>query len=149
MNGQTVTSRVTVRPADLDSLGHVNNARLLEYLEAGRWSWLEAHGVRQRSNVVPVVSSLRIDYLGQIRLTHVDVETLILPLPEPDLELSFRVRFEQRVNLVEPKTLVARATIEVAFVHLVSQVLCPVEDFVTSHPEARLRQQLVPQGDAA
>jgi acyl-CoA thioester hydrolase len=149
MNGQAVTSRVAVRPADLDSLGHVNNARLLEYLEAGRWSWLDAHGVRERSNVVPVVSSIRIDYLGQIRFTHVDVETLILPLPEPDLELAFRVRFEQRVSLVEPRTLVAKATIDVAFVHLVSHALCPVEDFVTSHPEARLRQYLVPQGDAA
>ncbi|RKI59045.1 acyl-CoA thioesterase, partial [Corallococcus sp. AB049A] len=34
-----------VRPNDLDTLGHVNNATTLEYLEAGRWAWLERQGL--------------------------------------------------------------------------------------------------------
>jgi acyl-CoA thioesterase FadM len=148
MTDQRFTSRVVVRPADLDSLGHVNNARLLEFLEAARWDWLHAQGVGGRSSIAPVVSSIVIDFLAQIRLTQVDVETVLRPLVEPELDLTFRVHVEQKVRLAGPQTLVAQAQIQIAFVNIVDQVLCPVADFLASHPEARLGQYLMSGGSA-
>jgi acyl-CoA thioesterase FadM len=41
--------RFLTRPNDLDSLGHVNNAIVLEYLEAGRWSWFARNCLRRGS----------------------------------------------------------------------------------------------------
>lgn len=36
-------TEVIVRSTDLDMLGHVNNARYLEYLEWGRMEWYKTH----------------------------------------------------------------------------------------------------------
>ncbi|MDF1554336.1 MAG: thioesterase family protein [Deferrisomatales bacterium] len=35
---------IKIRGYHLDLYGHVNNARYLEFLEEGRWSWLESRG---------------------------------------------------------------------------------------------------------
>jgi thioesterase-3 len=35
---------IKIRGYHLDLYGHVNNARYLEFLEEGRWSWVEARG---------------------------------------------------------------------------------------------------------
>ncbi len=35
-------TRIRVRGYHLDLYGHVNNARYLEFLEEGRWNWVEA-----------------------------------------------------------------------------------------------------------
>ncbi len=37
-------TRIKVRGYHLDLYGHVNNARYLEFLEEGRWSWVEDRG---------------------------------------------------------------------------------------------------------
>ncbi|WP_025323760.1 acyl-CoA thioesterase [Deferrisoma camini] len=37
-------TRIKVRGYHLDLYGHVNNARYLEFLEEGRWSWVEERG---------------------------------------------------------------------------------------------------------
>lgn len=37
----TRRAEITVRGYHLDLYGHVNNARYLEFLEEGRWQWLE------------------------------------------------------------------------------------------------------------
>jgi thioesterase-3 len=39
------TTTIKVRGFHLDINGHVNNARYLEFLEAARWDFLEAHGL--------------------------------------------------------------------------------------------------------
>lgn len=35
---------IKIRGYHLDLYGHVNNARYLEFLEEGRWNWVEARG---------------------------------------------------------------------------------------------------------
>jgi len=133
---KSVSTRLGVRPADLDSLGHVNNARVLEYLETSRWHWLDANGLAGRRRVVPVVSRVRIDYLRQIPVCELRVDTsLELPVDE-DLEFTFRVRFQQVV--AEPGragSAFARAELEVAFVELGSGRLSSVAEFLGSSHE--------------
>ena len=62
---------VAVRPTDLDAKGHVNNARHLEYLQWGRWRWLEDHGLSDESlrssGAVLVAVHVEIDYRAECR----------------------------------------------------------------------------------
>lgn len=57
---------VRVRGYHLDGYGHVNNARYLEFLEEGRWSYFDARpelfDVVRRSGVAFVAVNLNIDY---------------------------------------------------------------------------------------
>ena len=56
---------ITVRGYHLDLYGHVNNARYLEFLEEGRWAWME-----QRTDLATILGAgpsmvmvrLEIDY---------------------------------------------------------------------------------------
>jgi thioesterase III len=52
------TLPLEVRSTELDAIGHVNNARYLEYLEWGRFAWV-------RENAVPI------DFFGRDRLSTV------------------------------------------------------------------------------
>jgi len=54
-----------VRGYHEDRFGHVNNARYLEFLEEGRWDYLDARGPKdgfQALGVFPVVAHLSISY---------------------------------------------------------------------------------------
>ncbi|HEY0132889.1 MAG TPA: thioesterase family protein, partial [Nannocystis sp.] len=67
-----------IRPNDLDSLGHVNNAVVLEYFEAGRWAWMDARGIGRRGKVVPVVSRIEVDYRRELTGPELQVHTTLL-----------------------------------------------------------------------
>lgn len=67
MTDQKVQIQLRVRPNDLDSLGHVNNAVVLEYLEAARWAWQEAQRLARGGPVTPVVARIEVDYRREIR----------------------------------------------------------------------------------
>ena len=61
--------RLTVIAADLDSLGHVNNARYLDYLERGRTQWYDDVGLVEacaadlgHDNLGTVVVNVNIDF---------------------------------------------------------------------------------------
>ncbi len=59
------TSTVKVRGYHEDRFGHVNNARYLEFLEEGRWDYLEERGPEggfAKLGVFPVVAHLSITY---------------------------------------------------------------------------------------
>lgn len=63
---------IVVRPTDIDQKGHVNNARYLEYLQVGRWHWLESHGLsnddlERDENTMLAVVNVNIDYRRAIR----------------------------------------------------------------------------------
>lgn len=49
---------IEVRPRDIDDLGHVNNARFLEYVERGRMDWY--------NRAVPHLAQLRGQGLGTV-----------------------------------------------------------------------------------
>jgi len=56
---------IKVRGYHEDRFGHVNNARYLEFLEEGRWDYLDVHGPQggfPALGVFPVVASLSISY---------------------------------------------------------------------------------------
>jgi thioesterase III len=63
--GHIVSVSIRVRGYHEDRFGHVNNARYLEFLEEGRWAYLEAHGPEGgfgALGVFPVVVHLSISY---------------------------------------------------------------------------------------
>jgi len=128
-----------VRPNDLDSLGHVNNATVLEYLEAGRWAWMEQHGVRHRTHILPVVSRVEVDYRREIEPQEVRVRTMLDgPAPE-DLEdnLTYRVCFRQRVFTEGGHQMAVEAAVHVAFIDEQSRTLCSLQEFLVAAREPR------------
>jgi len=65
MDSRTTVTAVRVRGFHLDGYGHVNHARYLEFLEEGRWAYVDAHpefaaGLAQ--GVALVAVNLNIDY---------------------------------------------------------------------------------------
>jgi len=59
------TTTIKVRGYHEDRFGHVNNARYLEFLEEGRWDYLDERGPQdgfQALGVFPVVAHLAISY---------------------------------------------------------------------------------------
>lgn len=58
-------TKIKVRGFHEDRFGHVNNARYLEFLEEGRWDYLDERGPREgfpALGVFPVVVNLSISY---------------------------------------------------------------------------------------
>ncbi len=131
MQLEEVTIPLEVRPADLDSLGHVNNARVLEYLEAGRWAWMAHHGVRRTGRVVPVVSRIEIDYRKEIPFQKIFVISAPVSVP-PDFEdlIIYRVTFHQRVLLEQEGPPAADARVEIAFVDAEKRTLMSLQEFL-------------------
>jgi YbgC/YbaW family acyl-CoA thioester hydrolase len=68
----------SVRPSDLDSFGHVNNARVLEYCEFGRWHWVEERFLMGSHEVVPVVSNYAVTYNSEIFIGPLLVKTTLI-----------------------------------------------------------------------
>jgi acyl-CoA thioesterase FadM len=126
-----VRTRLGVRPNDLDSLRHVNNAVVLEYCEAGRWDWARQLAVPQGSPIVAVVSRAEIDYLRQIDIPEVEVHTELDEPLDPD-EIKYKVCFRQHV-LVPGAGLdraLVRALVHVAFLDTRSGTLATARDFI-------------------
>lgn len=122
-----------VRPNDLDSLGHVNNATVLEYLEAGRWAWMEKQGLRRGSRVLPVVSRIEVDYRREILPQEVLVRTVLeSPSSAEELEdsLSYRATFRQQVLIDSGGQLAIEARLQVAFIDSAERSLCSLQDFL-------------------
>lgn len=131
MRLEEVTTTLQVRPADLDSLGHVNNAVVLEYLEAGRWAWMEHHGVQQGRGILPVVSRIEIAYLKEIPYRAILVRSALDGVPADFEELiTYRVAFQQDV-LLAGGTPAAKARVEVAFIDAETRSLRTLQDFLT------------------
>ena len=63
--------QIEVRSTELDALGHVNNARYLEYLEWGRFEWVADSGVPLdawgRGGVGSVIVNINISYRREAR----------------------------------------------------------------------------------
>lgn len=73
------TLEIEVRSTELDALGHVNNAKYLEYLEWGRFHWV-------KENSIPL------DFFGKSRLSTVLVNTNVNYRREATLGDKLRVR---------------------------------------------------------
>lgn len=74
---------IVVRSTDVDFIGHVNNAKYLEYFEWARFDWICQLGLTieelQRRQIMPVVVNININYRKELRmLEHVQVRSTAL-----------------------------------------------------------------------
>jgi acyl-CoA thioester hydrolase len=54
---------ISVRWRDMDSMGHVNNAKYISYLEEARVRWLlQVDGFSMRNRIAPVVAATNVNY---------------------------------------------------------------------------------------
>ncbi|USG64838.1 acyl-CoA thioesterase [Brevibacillus ruminantium] len=86
---------LVVRSTDIDFIGHVNNAKYLEYMEWARFDWICQKGLTldelQRRGLLPVVVNLNINYRKELRmLERVQVRTRVLTVGEK----SYVIRHE-------------------------------------------------------
>jgi thioesterase-3 len=110
-----------VRPTELDSFGHVNNARYLEYLEWARSEWSIENGVdydRFRAlYIIPAVVEARLRFQAEARLgDRLRIETT------PELVHAARILFRQEIRNQENRR-VLRAEVSVVAVDTRSRTL--------------------------
>lgn len=125
-----------VRPNDLDSLGHVNNATALEYMETGRWDWTIKNGLRPKGPVIAVVARIEVDYRQMIHTNYVQIHTALEQ--EPDLSgTDYKVVFLQSIYLgdhqVPPdnRKFAVNARVEVGFVDAARQRRTTAQHFLS------------------
>lgn len=129
-----------VRPNDLDSLGHVNNATALEYLEAGRWGWMEHNALPRASSVLAVTTRIEVDYRREMGPGEVQVHTALESPSAEDLEdeeaLFYRVRFLQRILAGPERHVAVEARVQVAFIREADRSLCSLREFLEAAHES-------------
>lgn len=74
---KTTSTLYKVRPSDLDSLGHVNNAIALEYFELGRFDWTKQNSFELPENLIAVVTQLNVVYLKEIFVNDIKIVTTL------------------------------------------------------------------------
>ncbi|MBO0819388.1 MAG: acyl-CoA thioesterase [Nocardiopsaceae bacterium] len=124
-----------MRPADIDGLGHVNNAVVLEYLEAGRWDWLARQDLVPGDRLIAVVARAEIDYLAEIPRGRVEVHTVLESPTAEELDdelLTFRARFRQRVRRPGMSAPAAAGLITVAFLDASARRPVTLQDFLAA-----------------
>lgn len=132
MKFEPVSVTIAVRPNDLDSLGHVNNATVLEYLEAGRWAWLQHHQLHGKNNIIPVVARIEINYHKEILMGDAIVKT---ELEEHENSSYYRAFFHQYVEIIKEgqPAIAVDAHIKVGFIDSVTRKLRTIQEFVESN----------------
>ncbi|AOY84851.1 thioesterase family protein [Moorena producens JHB] len=129
MNFETVNLTIQVRPNDLDSSGHVNNATVVEYLDAGRWSWLKHHNLARGQRIIPVVARLEINYRHEILLGEVKVITKVEEAEKPRY---YQVVFQQSVEIFKDgaATIASEARVKVGFIDSKERTIRTLQDFI-------------------
>jgi acyl-CoA thioester hydrolase len=124
-----------VRPNDLDVLGHVNNAVVLEYLEAGRWDWLAGQGIVLGGGVAAVVARAEVDYRGEIPFGPIEVRTVLQSPTAEELdegETAYRAVFRQRIHRAQAAGPAVEALITVACIDTERRSLVPLDEFLAA-----------------
>ncbi|MHC0067582.1 acyl-CoA thioesterase (plasmid) [Nostoc sp. C057] len=134
MNFEAVNLKLQVRPNDLDSLGHVNNATVLEYLEAGRWSWLEHHNLFHGQRIIPVVARIEVNYSHEILPGEVKI---ITKLKDTEENYYYQVIFHQFIEIFKNGTakVAADALVKVAFIDSIERSLRTLQDFLDENKQ--------------
>ncbi len=84
---------ISVRWRDMDSMGHVNNAKYIAYLEEARVRWLlNVPGVSMRDRIAPVVAANNINYRRPLTWPHdVMVELYVDRLGSSSITMGHRI----------------------------------------------------------
>lgn len=127
---------IVVRSTELDPLGHVNNARYLEYLEWGRFEWLAESEVPLDlfgGPVGAVVVNVNVNYRREARMgDRLRVETRLDGLGRS----SFR--FAQEILRAEDGERVCDALVTLAVFDPVRRASTPLPDEIREHFEGLL-----------
>lgn len=129
MSFELVSLKLQVRPNDLDSLGHVNNATVLEYLETGRWDWMKHHNLQIKQKIIPVVARIEVNYRKEIILENVVINT---KLEEANKTSHYQANFWQSIEIFkEGNPLIAvEARIHLVFIDSTERTLRTLQDFL-------------------
>lgn len=119
---------LTTRSYEMDSLGHVNNAVYLNYLEHCRMQWLYSHGITavdfQRMKTYPVVVNININYKRELT----DGQQIIVTVQEKERSERKVVFYQTIVD--QAGVLYADAQVTVVWLNHQRQVIpLPVEAF--------------------
>ncbi|MFQ5935680.1 MAG: acyl-CoA thioesterase [Acidiferrobacterales bacterium] len=115
---------VTLRFADLDTLGHVNSAVYGQYLSEGRTSFIGALLRRFNHTAMDfVLASVKIEYLNELRYPgNVEIGSSVLQLGNKSATLGH--------GLFKDETLVATAESVIVFVDMTTGKSVPIPDDV-------------------
>ncbi|BAY61691.1 hypothetical protein NIES22_17580 [Calothrix brevissima NIES-22] len=129
MNFEMLSLQMQVRPNDLDSFGHVNNATVLEYLETGRWDWLKQSNLHKKQQIFPVVARIEVNYRKEIIQENVVINTR---LEQADKASQYQANFWQSIEIIKAgNPLVAvEARIKIVFIDSIERTLRTLEDFL-------------------
>ena len=109
------TTTIKVRGYHEDRFGHVNNARYLEFLEEGRWDYLDERGPKggfPALGVFPVVAHLAISYRRPTRAG----DTLVVSTHVAETS-SRRIVMHQTITQQESEKCFCEADITIVLVH--------------------------------
>lgn len=87
------TTPIQIRFNDVDQMGHVNNAVIMEYLDLGKDAFFSAHGVPPtKGDFTVIVVHYEVDFRAQIHYhDSIQVETAIEKLGNKSLTVMQRV----------------------------------------------------------
>lgn len=95
MSEHKVLARVpiSVRWRDMDSMGHVNNAKYISYLEEARVRWmLGVQGVSMTDPIAPVVAATNVNYKRPLVWPNdIVVELLVERLGSSSITIAHRI----------------------------------------------------------
>lgn len=109
MDSRITVTAVRVRGFHLDGYGHVNHARYLEFLEEGRWAYVDAHpefAEGLAKGVALVAVNLNIDYRrAAVMNDDLEVETCLIRLGGRSGVVGHRITHVGSGELVASATL--------------------------------------------
>ncbi|MBV8803136.1 MAG: acyl-CoA thioesterase [Gammaproteobacteria bacterium] len=77
------TSHRIIKETDLDTFGHMNNAKYLSIFEEARWDWITQNGFgikqMQKLGIGPTILEINLRFLKEIRLREqIEIESKVI-----------------------------------------------------------------------
>lgn len=118
---------ISVRWRDMDSMGHVNNAKYIAYLEEARVRWmLTVPGVSMTDRIAPVVAANNINYKRPLTWPHdVMVELYVDRLGGSSVTIGHRI-----VDLKDDSVLYSDGNVVVVWMDTQTGKSAPLPDAI-------------------
>ncbi len=120
--------QIEVRPTEIDMLGHVNNAKYLEYLEWGREKWYDQVGISfaemSKNGLATVTVRITINYRKEVVLGE---KLTIITQP---LRKGFKSFTLEQIIWNEQQEKVTDAEVTIAVISLKERRAVPLPDVI-------------------
>ena len=118
---------ISVRWRDMDSMGHVNNAKYIAYLEEARVRWmLTVPGISMQDRIAPVVAANNINYRRPLTWPHdVMVELYVDRLGSSSVTIGHRM-----VDQIDADVLYSDGSVVVVWMDTQTGKSAPLPDAV-------------------